>query len=97
VVLLLTVLSVLAVWAFLTLLVVGLLVILKALDGVRRNMEQIAMGVRAIEHQTAPIGTRAVTLGGSIEAVTGVLDELAQALDHTGGQLAGPAPGNRPH
>ena len=60
--LLLTILSVLAVWGFLTVLIVGLLLIRKTLEGVRRNLEQITMGVRAIEVQTAPLGPRAVKL-----------------------------------
>lgn len=93
--LLLTILSVLAVWAFLTLLVMGLFVILKALESVRRNMEQIAMGVRAIEQETAPLATRAVTLGGEIEAVTGAVDNLAQGFERAVRRLAGPAPGHR--
>jgi hypothetical protein len=53
--LLLTILSVLALWSFLTLLVFGLLLIRKVLEGVRGNMERITMGVRAIERQTAPL------------------------------------------
>jgi hypothetical protein len=50
--LLLTILSVLAVWALLGVLTMGLFLIRKALQDVRIYMEKIAMGVRAIEQQT---------------------------------------------
>lgn len=53
--LLLTILSVIAVWAFLSVLACGLLLILKALQSVRGTLEKIALGVRAIEHQAAPL------------------------------------------
>ena len=53
--LLLTILSVVSLWSFLTLLVFGLLLIRKVLESVRGNMERITMGVRAIERQTAPL------------------------------------------
>jgi uncharacterized protein YoxC len=93
-VILLTVASVLAVWALLTVLMLGLLVIFKTLDAVRRNLQQIAMGVRAIEQETAPLGTRAVALDGNLAALTAALGSLAEALERTGRSLAGPAPGS---
>lgn len=88
-VLLLTVLSVLAVWALLGLLVVGLLLIFKALDSVRRNLEQIAMGVRAIETETAPLGSNAMRLRDNIGDVTHAVDDLAGSLERGGRILAG--------
>lgn len=60
--LLLTLLSVVAGLAFLSLLVLGLLFIFKPLESVRRSLRQIAMGVRAIEHQTRPLASRARAL-----------------------------------
>jgi hypothetical protein len=53
--LLLTILSVAALWSFLTLLVFGLLLIRKGLESVRGHLERITMGVRAIDRQTAPL------------------------------------------
>lgn len=96
-VLLLTILSVLAVWALLGLLVLGLLVIFKVLDGVRRNMQQIAMGVRAIETETAPLAAHATTLGTNIEGMTGAIDALAAALERSGRALAGSPPEDPVH
>lgn len=96
-VLLLTVLSVLAVWSLLALLVLGLLVVLKALEAVRRNLEQIAMGVRAIERETAPLGRDAATLGTNLHSAAAALDDLGTWLEHTVRQLAAPAPASGSH
>jgi hypothetical protein len=63
---LLTIYSVLAVWALLTALVVGLLLVLKALESVRGSMEKIAMGVRAIERETLPLGAHADALAATL-------------------------------
>ncbi len=80
-ILLLTILSVLAGWALLALLILGLLLILKPLESIRRNLEQITMGVRAIEHETLPLGVRAEalreTLGETAESVDGTAENLA--------------------
>ena len=65
---LLTMLSALAAWSLLGVLMAGLYAILEPLKRVRRSLEQIAMGVRAIEQETAP-------LGGHIDAVAGRLAE----------------------
>ena len=64
--LLLSICSVLAVWALLTVLVLGLLLVLKTLESIRGFMEKIAMGVRAIEQQTLPLGAHADTLAASL-------------------------------
>jgi uncharacterized protein YoxC len=81
VLLVLTVLSVLALWAFLTVLVIALLLIRKVLEAVRRSLEQITMGVRAIEVQTAPLGTATLgasaSLGDTIAEFTPILAALA--------------------
>lgn len=69
--LLLTVLSVLALWALLSVLIVGLGLIVKLLESVQGHLEKIATGVRAIETQTAPLekGARELTAGfGDAEA-----------------------------
>lgn len=85
-ILLLTILSVLAGWLMLTLLILGLLLILKPLDSVRRNLQQIAMGVRAIESQTLPLGVRA-------EALRESLGEAATSVDSTAEHLSAVALG----
>lgn len=83
--LVLTILSVLAVWTFLSLLVLGLLFVEKALESIRVSLEHVAMGVRAIERQTAPLGT------GS-DAVADRMGEAARALSSTAEAVAAVAP-----
>lgn len=83
--LVLAILSVLAVWAFLGLLVLGLLFVEKALESIRVSLEHVAMGVRAIEKQTAPLGTGSETVGGR-------MGEAAHALSTTAGALSDLAP-----
>jgi uncharacterized protein YoxC len=72
--LLLAILSVIAGLAFLFLLVVGLLLIYKPLEGIRGTMESITMGVRAIEKQTEPLRQHS--------------DDLVRTLDKAGLSLA---------
>ena len=85
--LLLTICSVLAVWALLTALVVGLLLVFKTLESVRGSMEKIAMGVRAIEQETLPLGAHADTLAATLmqvpasEVVAARLRGVVTALD----------------
>jgi hypothetical protein len=50
-----TVLSVLAVWALLTVLAFALLLVRKALESARAHLQHIEMGVRAIDKQTQPM------------------------------------------
>jgi hypothetical protein len=86
--LLLTILSVVALWALLTLLVVALLLILKTLESIRGYLEKIAMGVRAIDIETAPLENHATNVGTSLsttvstlKAVAGGLAQIEQDLD----------------
>ena len=85
--LLLTICSVLAVWALLTVLVVGLLLVLKTLESIRRSMEKIAMGVRAIEQETLPLSAHADALAATLagapagEVVAARLRGLITALE----------------
>ena len=72
--LLLTMFSVLALWGFLTVLVLGLFLILKPLESVRKHLERIAMGVRAIERETLP-------LRGHLEAVDSMLRDVTGELN----------------
>jgi uncharacterized protein YoxC len=74
----LAILSVLAVWSLLAVLIVGLLLIRKTLESVRVTLERVAMGVRAIEKETEPLGPRALRF---IEHFTGTLGHLAALPD----------------
>lgn len=78
----LTILSVLALWALLGVLVIGLLLILKPLENVRTHLEKIAMGVRAIEQETLPLGESSTALTGSLyqtaNSLNGVVGKLAE-------------------
>lgn len=94
--LLLTILSVLAAVAFLLLLQIGLLLILKTLQSVKRHMQQIAMGVRAIETQTTPLHSRAQALhaalsvaGDDASAAFAHVGSAARRVDEAGRYLAG--------
>jgi uncharacterized protein YoxC len=79
--LLLTVLSVLALWSFLTVLVFGLLLIRNTLESVRRRLEQVVMIVRAVETQTEPLGARAAEFAQELTSTVGELAPLGRALD----------------
>ena len=74
--LLLTILSVLALWSLLALLIIALLLIRKTLESVRVSLERIAMGVRAIEKETEPLGPKAILF---VEHTTGAI-KLAGSL-----------------
>ena len=88
----LTIVSVLAFWAFLTELAVGLLLVFKTLEAIRGQLERIAFGVRAIENefdrdigqpiaieqQTAPLEHLAGELPVAAENAQTALQRLAQ-------------------
>lgn len=93
--LLLTILSVLALWAFLTTLAVGLLLIFKPLEGARKNLQQIAMGVRAIEQETMPLGQGVDTLSESLDRAADGLSGTADRLLDTTKSLTAAAPNLR--
>ena len=78
--LLLTMLSVLALWGFLTALVVGLLLVLKPLESIRGHLQRITAGVRAIERETSPIQALSEQLPGAASALRAALDPLAGRL-----------------
>lgn len=93
--LLLTLLSVLAAWALLGVLVFGLLFVLKALQGVRRHLEKITMGVRAIEHQARPLGDRVQAAAGSLARAGDAIARLASRLREADRLLGDAAPAIR--
>lgn len=90
--LLLTALSVLAGWGLLIVLIVGLLLTLKQLDGIRRHLERIAMGVRAIEQQTMPLGEGADALAASLHEAGGTVNAAARRLTDVERNLDAAAP-----
>lgn len=93
---LLTVLSVLALWALLGVLVMGLLLILRPLQSVRGYLEKITMGVRAIEHQTHPLGTYTGALRESLEGASGTVRAATAHLADVDRKLDDASPALRP-
>jgi hypothetical protein len=79
--LLLTILSVLAFWAFLNVLMVGLYLIFKPLEGVRIYLEKITMGVRAIERQTRPLAAYSQDVGPEVEKTQAALQQAGRELN----------------
>ncbi len=96
-ILLLTILSVLAGWAFLGLLVLGLLLILRALQSVRGNLEKITMGVRAIEWQLVPLGSHVSVVAGSLGETADAMVAVDAGLAATTRSLKAAAPLLHPH
>ena len=81
--LLLTILTALAVWALLGVLIMGLLMIMKVLEGVRNYLRKIATGVRAIEHETRPLGARMGALAASMNEVAAATDNAARRFEES--------------
>ncbi len=79
--LLLTILSVLAAWALQAVLVVGLGLLLMPLQSIRRNLEKIVWGVRAIEQQTRPLEAHADALTTSLDETSDAVGAAADQLD----------------
>ncbi len=75
---LLTVLSVVAAWALIGVLLVALLLVAKELQSIRHWFEKITVGVRAVEHQTAHLAERGEVLSASMR-------EALEALRGTAG------------
>ncbi len=63
---LLVVLSVVAAWAMIGVLLVALLLVAKELQSIRHWFEKITVGVRAVEHQTANLAERDEVLSASM-------------------------------
>jgi hypothetical protein len=90
--LLLTILSVLAGWTLLGVLMVGLRSIMKQLESIRGYLEKIVWGVRAIERQTVPLGAHADALTTSLGETGDAVGAAADQLDKVGRDIdaAGP-------
>lgn len=91
-----TVLSGLALWVLLIALILGLSRVLRALEGTRASLDKIAMGVRAIEKETAPlpghidgVNSSFGSLAGGLESVKDHLGSVDSNLDPVGKALAG--------
>lgn len=87
-----TVLSVFAVWALLLVLIAGLVMILKPLVRIRRSLQRIAWGVRAIEKQTMPLGEGADALAASLGEASGTVNSAARRLTDVARNLDAEAP-----
>lgn len=85
--LLLTILSVLAVWALLTALVAGLLLILKTLESIRGTLQKVTAGVRAIEQETAPLEQLAGDIAPTTSDLHSAMGTLARTLHHAADDL----------
>jgi hypothetical protein len=75
---LLTVLSVLAAWALVGVLLVALLLIVKELQSIRHWFEKITVGVRAVEHQTGTLAERGEVLSASLREALEALRSTAR-------------------
>lgn len=95
--LLMAILSVIAVWAFLLVLLIGLLLIWKVLDSIRISMERITMGVRAIEQETNPLRAHAGTLAERIQQTNQGVQGVSQGLTQIDSDLGAVAPLLRPN
>jgi hypothetical protein len=74
---LLTVLSVVAAWALIGVLLVALLLVFKELQSIRHWFEKITVGVRAVEHQTGALGERGEALSASMREALDALRDTA--------------------
>lgn len=92
----LPVLSGLAAVLLLVVLAVGLLRILRALTSIRESFSKIAMGVRAIDSETAPLpkglaglNETLTALGGGLGSVNSHLKAAGKKLEDLGASVGG--------
>lgn len=78
---LLTTLSVLAAWALLGVVAVGLLLVVKSLQSIRHWMEKTTVGLRAVEHQTKGLPARGAVLAVSLGEAIDALESAPRPLD----------------
>ncbi len=93
---LLTILSVLAAWALLGVLMVGLRLIMKQLESIRGHLEKIVWGVRAIEQQTVPLEAHADALAASLGETGDAVGAAAGQLDKSSRDIDAARPAFRP-
>ena len=87
-----TILSVIAGWSLLAVITGGLFKTLKTLENIRTSMQRIAMGVRAIEQETKPLGGHVDAVAGSLVAVADGLEVIAGGLTQVDQDLGKVAP-----
>jgi hypothetical protein len=85
---LLAIFTLLAAWALLGVVAVGLLLLIKSLQSIRRWLEQIVVGLRAVEHHTASLGRHADALGPSLDAAIASVAGAERALSDVNRDLA---------
>jgi hypothetical protein len=88
-ILVLTILSGLALWALLILLLVMLNRIRRALESIHTSLGKIAMGVRAIESETAILTAELPTTATALGQIADGADVVAQRLGSAEDRLAG--------
>ncbi len=88
------ILTVLAVWSFLGVIAIGLLLVIKSLQSIRRWVEQIVVGLRAVEHHTASLGRHVrvlgATLDGAVDAVGAAERGISTVTEDIGRLAASP-------
>ncbi len=89
-------LSVLAAWSLLAVLVVGLGLLLMPLQSIRRRMEKIVWGVRAIEQQTRPLGAHTDAFVASLGETGDAVSAAADQLDKVSRDIDAASPALRP-
>jgi uncharacterized protein YoxC len=90
--LLLAILSGAALWLFLIVLIAFLGRIRKALAGINGSLSKIAMGVRAIESETAVLTAQLPVTAAALTQITEGAEALAGILASADGHLAQLAP-----
>ena len=86
-----TVVTIFGVVLLLLVLARGLSKILRALEGVRQSLAKIAMGVRAIESETKPVGPGVGQLNGTLTDVAGGLESVKGSFITVDEKLGGVA------
>ncbi len=86
--LILTILSTLALWLFLGALVAMLSRIRTALEGINRSLAKIAMGVRAIESETAILKTELPITAAALTQLAAGGEAIAASLGSAERRLA---------
>jgi hypothetical protein len=71
-------LSVLAVWAWFGVLLVGLMLVFKSLQSTRGWFQKTTVGLRAIEQQTSDLATRGAVLAASLVEALEALEAAPQ-------------------
>lgn len=88
----LAILSTILLWLFLIVLAVALDEIRQSLEGVSRSIAKIAMGVRAIESETAALPVEVPVTAAALTQIADGGEAIAAVLGSVDGRLAAIAP-----